>query len=124
MPAADLLNLSELVASLERDLRWRYGLVRQPEPKQHHFPTYEVVQTDQTRFANQSPEIDMPATIHAIDAVLSVYPDARWTVSGAHGRIIAGDRLVSLAVALIDPDAELVAWIDAAGRLGDGNDYR
>lgn len=52
------------------------------------------------------------------------YPGAVWTISGTHGRIVAGNILVSLAVPLVDPDAEWLAWRDASFRLGDGQEWR
>ncbi len=63
-------------------------------------------------------EFSVEAAVSAVDAVTRVYPDAVWHVTGDHGRIVAGDRLVSLAVSLTDEDAELCAWLDAAQRLG------
>ena len=56
--------------------------------------------------------------------VLVKYPLARWVTSGDIGRIVAGDVLVSLAIPLADPEAESRAWADAAGRLGNGNQWK
>lgn len=56
-------------------------------------------------------------------AVLNKYPAARFATAADFGRIVAGDRLVSLPVPLIDPQAECLAWLDASERLGDGNQY-
>lgn len=50
------------------------------------------------------------------------YPSARWITDGYFGRIVAGDRLISLKLSLIDPDAESLGWFDAASRLGSGNE--
>lgn len=116
MQTADLLDLSPLVASLERDLCRRYGLV--PQRKRPE-TIYHVADVQPTRFANESSPLDVSAAVAAVDRVLATHPDAAWTVEGAFGRIRAGDLLLSLKFAAIDDDAELMAWTDAAGRIHD-----
>lgn len=61
---------------------------------------------------------------HFRSLVWQRYPGASWITRGGHGRIIEGDRLISVAVPLIDPDAEWLAWLDASCRLGDGDTWR
>lgn len=66
-------------------------------------------------------DISETAALLAIDRVTARFPGARFVTEGDFGRVIAGDRLVSLAFSVSDPDVELLCWIDSAGRLGDGN---
>lgn len=85
-------------------------------------PRPEAAKEDMPSDGDQD-EIDTGPTaedaVPAIDAVLKHYPQAIWIVSGEFGRIIAGEVLLSLKFSLIEPDAELRAWIDTAGRLPD-----
>lgn len=68
--------------------------------------------------------LSIEAAVAAIDQVLQVYPDAQWVAHGTHGRIVAGDVLVSLAIPLADPEAEFLGWIDASSRTGNGQQWR
>lgn len=80
------------------------------------------------RVATETEHIDEPeqlefsveAAVSAVDAVTRVYPDAVWRVTGDQGRIVAGDLPLSLKFSIIDRDAELCGWVDAAGRTPKG----
>lgn len=93
MPStAELLDLSTLVPS--------------------HIP--EPEDTDEPRHIEPTDEV----AVLAIDRVVRRWPAAKWITFERSGRIVAGDVFLSLPIALVVPDAELVAWIDAARRLG------
>ena len=111
METAELLDISDLVSGWYRPA---VDEVDDVEPDLSYHGADDVVPDG----------ISIETAIAAIDAVLAVYPDARWTVTGTHGRIADGDRLIGLAVSLADPEAEFVAWLDAAGRLGNGSQWR
>ena len=108
MRTADLCDLSDLVSG------WHH---REYETSlQGEFPA-EI--DDQRQFANESPVLSVTDAVEAIDRVLATYPNARWVTTGDHGRIICDGRLIGLSMAVVDEDAELQAWTDAATRLGD-----
>ncbi len=107
---ADLLDISALVSG------W-YKPEAEAEDLEVDPPEPDIEMTDVPG------EIPLAVAVAAIDTVLSVYPDAGLIVSCAHARIVAGDILVSLAIPLTDPEAESLAWIDAATRPGDGNQW-
>lgn len=112
---AELLDITDLVSGWYR-------------PSADHAGQLDELEPDLSEFAGELSEIpddlSISEAVAAIDAVLTVFPDARWLADGEHGRIVAGDRLVSLAIPLADPEAEILAWIDAAGRLGNGQQWR
>ena len=110
MQTADLCDISDLV--------WG-GYRHQTEDA----PWSEVCDPVPLQYVNESPQLDVSQAVQAIDAVTAKYPGAHWATFGDHGRIVCGDRLISLSMATIDPDAELLAWTDAAGRLGNGRSW-
>lgn len=57
-------------------------------------------------------------SIEAIDMVLATYPGSVWITADEQGRVMDGDRLISVAIPLADPDAEHLGWLDASLRLG------
>ena len=112
MRTADLCDLSDLVSG------WHHRETESPPQGE-----YSVPDEDHRQFVNESPALSVTDAVEAIDRVLATYPNARWVTTGDHGRIICDGRLIGLSMAVVDEDAELQAWTDAATRLGNGNGW-
>lgn len=110
MQAVDLCDITDLVDGLARDMcrKWGFSLATSRTPAVRAADPFPVAE-----FSDKS-------AVAAIDAVLATYPDAVWRVTGDQGRIVAGNLPLSLKFSIIDRDAELCGWVDAAGRTPKG----
>lgn len=108
MQAVDLCNITDLVDGLARDMcrRWGFQMPKSRTPAVRAADPFPVIE-----FSDES-------AVAAIDAVLATYPGAVWITADGHGRVVDGDRLISVAIPLTDPDAEHLGWLDAATHLG------
>ncbi|MDB5340184.1 MAG: hypothetical protein JWN70_5803 [Planctomycetaceae bacterium] len=77
-----------------------------------------ILKTILTNLDKELPDLSEAAVEKYQQQVKTRYPRACWLCDRDFGRIVAGNMLLSLRFSMIDPQAEEMAWRDAAQRLG------